>query len=91
MRTSRRQRPWNGITVGSRVVYHMPLGTWDAEVIEDRGNIGVNGRRLFRIRTFDEYEEARIVLEVPAKDLTLADDPDLNGGSNGHSQAEPPR
>ncbi|HYH80700.1 MAG TPA: hypothetical protein VEX86_12935 [Longimicrobium sp.] len=91
MRTSRKQRPWNGIAVGSRVVYHMPLGTWDAEVIEDRGNIGVSGRRLFRIRTFDEYDDARIVLEVPAKDLTLADDLEVSGGFNGHSQATPPR
>ena len=37
MRTRGKQRPWSGITVGSHVVYHMPLGTWDAEVIEDRG------------------------------------------------------
>jgi hypothetical protein len=42
-------------------------------VIEDRGNVGKNGRRLYRIRSFDEYEDARITLEVPAKDLTLTE------------------
>jgi len=60
------------IVVGSRVVYHMPWGTLDAEVIEDRGNIGVNGRRIVRIRTFDDYDEARLDFEVPVKDLTVA-------------------
>ena len=62
----------DAIAVGSRVVYHMPWGTLDAEVVEDRGNIGVNGRRIVRIRTFDDYEDARLDFEVPVKDLTLS-------------------
>lgn len=63
----------NGIRVGSRVVYRTPYVRFDAEVIEDRGNVGYKGRHLYRIRSFDEYEDARITLEVPAKDLTLVD------------------
>ncbi len=63
----------NGIRVGSHVVYQTPHVRFDAEVIEDRGNIGYNGRRLYRIRSIDSCEDARITLEVPAKDLTLVD------------------
>jgi hypothetical protein len=66
-------RPCFKICVGSRVAWQTPYTRFEGVVIEDRGNVGKNGRRLYRIRSFDEYEDARITLEVPAKDLTLTE------------------
>ncbi|HEX8832447.1 MAG TPA: hypothetical protein VF705_14830 [Longimicrobium sp.] len=63
----------NGIRIGSRVVYQTPHARIEGEVIEDRGNVGWKGRHLYRIRTFDDYEDARLTLEVPAANLTLAE------------------
>jgi hypothetical protein len=62
-----------GIGVGSRVVYHMPWGTLNAEVVEDRGNIGWKGRRIMRIRPFLMAVDDPEPFEVPLKDLTLAE------------------
>ena len=73
MRKNGNTRAVNGITIGSRVLYQTPHGPFVGEVIEDRGNVGWKGRHLYRIRTFDEYEDARLTLEVPATDLTLVD------------------
>lgn len=47
------------VTVGSRTVM--------AEIIEDRGRIGVRGKRLFRVRMNTALET-----EVPADELTPA-------------------
>lgn len=66
-------RPGDEIKVGDRVLYHLPYGTWKAVVIEDRGHIGVNGRRILRILTQDEVEDARIDFEVPAEHLSRTD------------------
>ncbi|HET7233014.1 MAG TPA: hypothetical protein VFJ16_23595 [Longimicrobium sp.] len=63
----------NGIRVGSRVLYQTPVVSYEAEVIEDRGNVGWNGRHLYRIRSFDDYEDARITVEVPATALTVVE------------------
>lgn len=49
MPARRRIRPGDEFRVGSRVRYRMPGGLFEAEVVEDRGNLGVNGRRLLRI------------------------------------------
>jgi hypothetical protein len=73
MRANGKVSASNGIRVGSRVLYQTPYVSFAAEVIEDRGNIGKNGRRLYSIRSVDECEDARITLEVPAKDLTPVD------------------
>ncbi|HEX8695993.1 MAG TPA: hypothetical protein VF746_26495 [Longimicrobium sp.] len=60
--------------MGDRVFWPTPpWGGFKAEVIEDRGHIGVNGRRLLQIRTLDEYEEARIDMAVPEEELELLD------------------
>jgi hypothetical protein len=45
----------------------MPGGVFDAEVIEDRGYIGVNGRRLLAIRPLSGYSEGPYVW--PAEEL----------------------
>ena len=44
-----------------------------AEVIEDRGFIGVGGRQILRVRTLEEMEEVRRVSEVPAEEVTPLD------------------
>lgn len=64
----------NGIKVGSRVVWQTPYSRLNAEVIEDRGNLGANGRRIWRILTLSEYPDARQDVEVAETDLRLADE-----------------
>ena len=54
-----------GFTVGSRVLVHYGTSDRAAIVIEDRGPIGVGGRRLLRI-LMDEDEDP---FEVPAEEL----------------------
>jgi hypothetical protein len=64
-------RPGDEIRVGDRVDYRTPYGTWEVLVVEDRGYIGVNGRRILRVLTQDDLEEARVEMEVPAEHLTI--------------------
>jgi hypothetical protein len=71
MAQKKRSRPGDEIRVGSFVRYRMPGGLFDAEVVEDRGDIGVNGRRLLRLRPLSEYSGGDIVW--PAEELTLAE------------------
>ena len=65
------RHPTYAINVGDRVLWSTNWGGFEAEVTEDRGHIGVNGRRLLQIRTFNEYDEARLDMAVPEEDLTL--------------------
>jgi hypothetical protein len=67
-------RPGDELTVGSRVRYRMPGGLFDAVVVEDRGDIGRNGRRLLGIRPLSEYAEGDIVW--PAEELVPAEQTD---------------
>jgi hypothetical protein len=64
-------RPGDDLRVGSRVRYAMPGGLFDAVVIEDRGNIGMNGRRLLSIRPLSGYSEGPYVW--PAEELIPAE------------------
>ena len=59
------------LRVGDRVVLH--LGTEDvfAEVVEDRGFIGVGGRQLLAIRRTGVAPEISEPYEVPAEELEL--------------------
>ncbi|MFL5542461.1 MAG: hypothetical protein ACJ8J0_25970 [Longimicrobiaceae bacterium] len=45
----------------------------EAEVIEDRGNIGWKGRRLMRILPCFEGDDRPDAFEVPLEKLTLAE------------------
>jgi hypothetical protein len=71
MAIRRRSRPGDDLHVGSRVLYQLPGGLVEAEVVEDRGNIGVNGRRLLRILPLDEDLDGPITW--PAEELTSAE------------------
>lgn len=52
---------WVSFRYGSRQVR--------AQIIEDRGSIGVNRRRLYTVRAGDEANEV-VTFEVPEDDLT---------------------
>jgi hypothetical protein len=45
----------------------------EAEVVEDRGNVGWKGRRIMRIRPFLTAVEDPDPIAVPLTDLTLAE------------------
>jgi hypothetical protein len=71
MAQRKKARPGDDIRVGSLVRYRMPGGLFDAMVVEDRGDIGVNGRRLLQLRPLSEYADGEIVW--PAEELMLAE------------------
>ena len=68
-------RPGNRFKVGDRVIvvshYRQPL----AKVIEERGNLGVGGRPIVRIRLLPEEPnpEDDIELEIAEEDLRPAE------------------
>jgi hypothetical protein len=59
------------INVGDRVRYRTVGGGFRAEVIEDRGHLGVGGRRMLQIRTLSEVEGAGVEFPVPEEELEL--------------------
>ena len=71
MSTPKKLRPGDEIQVGNLVRYRRPGGLAAARVVEDRGDIGVNGRRLLQIRPLSEYSDGDIVW--PAEELILAE------------------
>ena len=67
--TKRRRRP---IKVGDRVGVLMGVNRVPAVVIEDRGAIGVGGRRFVRVRVeMDDLGNVR-EFDYPAEELTPA-------------------
>ncbi len=62
------------IRVGDRVVIATHPSTPLAKVIEDRGNLGVGGRRLVRIRLLPEEHDPEddVELEIAEEDLRPA-------------------
>lgn len=56
---------------GDRVTFRYGLRPVLAKVVEDRGNLGVKGRRLYRIRLEQEADE-QLAFEVPEDDLSPA-------------------
>jgi hypothetical protein len=65
------KRPAYRINVGDRVFWPTIGGGFSGQVIEDRGHIGILGRRVLQIRTDSEYEEARLEIAVPEDALQL--------------------
>ncbi len=57
------------LRVGGRVYWRGLFNKVPARIIEDRGNIGVGGRRLYRIQVRDTGSADR-TFEVPAQELT---------------------
>jgi len=61
MARRRQSRPGDEFRVGDRVRYPMPQGILDAVIIDDHGDIGVNGRRLVLLRGLTEFMEDTFV------------------------------
>ena len=59
--------------VGQRVALQFPGGAMPGEVVEDRGNVGWQGRHILRVRRVSEYEEERDTFEIPAEAVTPLD------------------
>jgi len=63
---------------------HFQIGDWVellygprrvlAQVVEDRGRLGVNQRRLYRVRLQQDVEDPTTI-EIPEQDLTRAESP----------------
>src|SRR6516164_7194355 len=75
MSTARQSAPRPRFRVGDWVSFLYGAGRVWAQVVEDRGPLGVNRRRLYRIR-LDWNPEEPITFEVPEDDLQPADTPD---------------
>jgi hypothetical protein len=61
--------------VGDWVAFRFGAGDATAQVIEDRGPIGVNGRRLYRVRLTLAFTEPDS-FELPEEELRAASPPD---------------
>jgi hypothetical protein len=60
----------NPYKVGDKVTFRLGISDLQGVIVEDRGAIGVGGRRLYRIRfTFDSEEERFI--ELAAQDFRV--------------------
>jgi hypothetical protein len=55
--------------VGDRAQYATPTSRTKVELIEDRGRLGVGGKRIWRIRTISEYPEDERMFEVREEEL----------------------
>lgn len=74
MSRSRTTREPEGLPLGTRVRVHFPGAKLDAEVVEDRGFIGVGGRQLVVVRTMEETCFPR-EMELAAADLEVLGPP----------------
>ena len=68
--TSKRTRP-RKINAGDRVRMPYGIGEILADVIEDRGFIGIGGRQLIRVRV-NPGKEWQEEFEVPAEEVKIA-------------------
>jgi hypothetical protein len=58
--------------VGDKVKVRFGNGRSHAQIIEDRGPIGVKGRRLVRIQLLKSKNDLDLSFEVPVEELTAA-------------------
>jgi len=58
------------LRVGDRVRFGKAPSRWSAVVIEDRGKLGVGGRRIWRVRTLSKSPGAAFETEIPEDELT---------------------
>ena len=56
--------------VGDKVKVRFGNGRSPARIIEDRGPIGVKGRRLVRVQLLKSKNDLDLAFEVPAEELT---------------------
>ena len=73
---SKTRAPKPRFKVGDWVTFLMGYRNVVVQIIEDRGPIGVKGRRLYRIeRHFDDGDREPDRFEMPEEDLTAAEPP----------------
>ena len=53
------------LRVGDSVSVHLGPTIWQARIVEERGPIGIHGRRLFRVQLISEQDEPPQFVEVP--------------------------
>jgi hypothetical protein len=70
--SSRPNKPRSPPAVGSRVKFVFGIDEVTATVIEDRGNVGIGGRRLLRVQLDIPDTSEPIELEIPADDVKAA-------------------
>jgi hypothetical protein len=61
-----------GLHVGDIAIFEFPMGKAEVRVIEDRGRLGVAGRRLLRVQMTDDESTPPVVLEIPEESLLEA-------------------
>jgi hypothetical protein len=66
--------------VGDRVSFHYGLRKITARIVEDRGPLGVQGRRLYRLRPLSVPQETGDV-EMPEDELEAAPGPNEEGAA----------
>jgi len=62
----------NNFKVGDLVTVRLGMTTWRSRIVEDRGPIGVNGRRIYRVEFPGGKDEPQQFIEVPAESLQPA-------------------
>lgn len=71
---SRKATKVRGVPLGTRVRVHFPGAVLDAEVVEDRGFIGIGGRQIVVVRTLEETYFPR-EMEFPIAELEIVSPP----------------
>lgn len=71
---SRKVTKARGVPLGTRVRVHFPGAVLDAEVVEDRGFIGIGGRQIVVVRTLEETYFPR-EMEFPIAELEIVSVP----------------
>ena len=66
------ERDIHGFNVGQLVVLHVGGNDLSARIVEDRGNLGVEGGRIFRVAVSFTTEGEPSEFEVPASALDAA-------------------
>lgn len=59
------------LRVGDKVLVQMWNGQRRAEIVEDRGPIGIDGRRVFRVRFPGHEEDDTPTFEVPSDQVSI--------------------
>lgn len=71
---SRKIRKARGVPLGTRVRVHFPGAVLNAEIVEDRGFIGVGGRQIVVVRVLGETYFPR-EMEFPVAELEIVSAP----------------
>jgi hypothetical protein len=71
---SRKATKDRGVPLGTHVRVHFPGAVLDAEVVEDRGFIGIGGRQIVVVRTLKETYFPR-EMEFPIAELEIVPEP----------------